>query len=156
MTGTYQSIVTDWVSSESFNVNLNASELSPFLFFVFLYFIFIFVLLSFFFIFVRLFGFVFCHYNCTFVGQVKSPYHSDQLLERLKLFNIAPWVTDNEYFKQDKVNYAVSEKEHRVTDLTTLTRMTGCTGMFWAATGLYWAAMGCNRLYWAVLSSTGL
>ena len=54
--------------------------------------------------------------------------------------------------KRDKVNYAVSEREHRVTDLTTLTRMTNCTGMFWAATGLYLAAMGCNRLYWAVLS----
>ena len=39
--------------------------------------------------------------------------------------------------KQDKVNYAVSEKEERVTDLTTLTRMTGCTGMYWAANGLY-------------------
>ena len=37
--------------------------------------------------------------------------------------------------KQDKVNYAVSEREDRVTDLTTLTRMTGCTGMYWAATG---------------------
>ena len=31
--------------------------------------------------------------------------------------------------EQDKVNYAVSEREDRVTDLTTLTRMTGCTGM---------------------------
>ena len=39
--------------------------------------------------------------------------------------------------KQDKVNYAVSEREDRVTDLTTLTRMTGCTGMYWAANGLY-------------------
>ena len=37
--------------------------------------------------------------------------------------------------EQDKVNYAVSEREDRVTDLTTLTRMTGCTGMYWAATG---------------------
>ena len=39
--------------------------------------------------------------------------------------------------QQDKVNYAVSEREDRVTDLTTLTRMTVCTGMYWAATGLY-------------------
>ena len=31
--------------------------------------------------------------------------------------------------KQDKVNYAVSEREYRVTDLT---RMMGCTGMYWA------------------------
>ena len=38
---------------------------------------------------------------------------------------------------QDKVNYAVSEREDRVTDLTALTRMTGCTGMFYAATGLH-------------------
>ena len=42
-----------------------------------------------------------------------------------------------------KVNYAVSEKEDRVTDLTTLTRMTGCTGMYWAATGLQ---KGCTEL----------
>ena len=34
--------------------------------------------------------------------------------------------------RQDKVNYAVSEREDRVTDLTTLRRMTGCTGMYWA------------------------
>ena len=39
--------------------------------------------------------------------------------------------------KQDKVNYTVSEREYRVTDLTMLSRVTGCTGMFWAATGLY-------------------
>ena len=31
--------------------------------------------------------------------------------------------------KQDKVNYAVSEREDRVTDVTTLMRMTGCTGL---------------------------
>ena len=37
------------------------------------------------------------------------------------------------YEKQDKVNYAVSEREDRVTR----TRMMGCTGMYWAATGLY-------------------
>ena len=36
---------------------------------------------------------------------------------------------------QDKVIYAVSEREDRVTDLTMLTRITGCTGMYWAATG---------------------
>ena len=41
-----------------------------------------------------------------------------------------------EELKQDKVNYAVSEREDRVTDLTMLTRMTGCTGMYRAATGL--------------------
>ena len=37
--------------------------------------------------------------------------------------------------KQDKVNYAVSEREDRVTDVTTLTRMTGLTGMYWAVLG---------------------
>ena len=47
-------------------------------------------------------------------------------------------------YEQDKVNYAVSERENRVTDLTTLTMMTGCTGMFWAATGLSRAVMHCN------------
>ena len=39
--------------------------------------------------------------------------------------------------KQDKVNYAVSEREYRVTDLTTLTRITGGTGMYWDANGVY-------------------
>ena len=38
--------------------------------------------------------------------------------------------------KQDKVNYAVSEKEDRVTGVTTLTRMAGCNRMYWAATVL--------------------
>ena len=43
-----------------------------------------------------------------------------------------------EYYKQDKVNYAVSEREGRVTDVTMLTRMMGCkcTGIYWTATGL--------------------
>ena len=48
--------------------------------------------------------------------------------------------------EQDKVNYAVSEREDRVTDLTTLTRMTVCTGMYWAATVLCWAVVGCSGL----------
>ena len=39
--------------------------------------------------------------------------------------------------KQDKVNYAVSEREDRVTDVATFMRMTGCTRMYWASTGLY-------------------
>ena len=41
-------------------------------------------------------------------------------------------VTLVSYKQQDKVNYAVSEREDRVTDMTTLRRMTGCTGMYWA------------------------
>ena len=43
--------------------------------------------------------------------------------------------------KQDKVNYAVYEREYRVTNLTT--RLTGCSRMYWAATGLQ---MGCTKL----------
>ena len=62
----------------------------------------------------------------------------------------------NIYKKQDKVNYTVSEREYRVTDFTTLTRMTGCAEMYWAATGLYRAVMGCARLHSAVLSCTAL
>ena len=38
--------------------------------------------------------------------------------------------------EQDKVNYAVSEREVRVTGATTLTRMAGCNGMYWTATVL--------------------
>ena len=34
--------------------------------------------------------------------------------------------------KQDRVNYAVSEREDRVTDVTIFTRMTGCTLMYQA------------------------
>ena len=54
--------------------------------------------------------------------------------------------------EQDKVSYVVSEREDRVTGVTTLTRMAGCNGMYWAATvlgrpGLYWAALGCTGLY---------
>ena len=39
--------------------------------------------------------------------------------------------------RQDKVNYAVSEREDRVKGATTLTRMACCNGMYWAATELY-------------------
>ena len=49
----------------------------------------------------------------------------------------------NHHDKQDKVKYAVSEREDRVTDLTTIIRMTGCTGIYWAANGLQ---MGCTEL----------
>ena len=40
---------------------------------------------------------------------------------------------------RDRVNYAVFEREDGVKDLTKLKRMTGCTGMYWAATatGIY-------------------
>ena len=38
--------------------------------------------------------------------------------------------------KQDKVNYAVSDREDRVTGATTLTRKAGSNGMYWAATVL--------------------
>ena len=47
--------------------------------------------------------------------------------------------SDEKIVKQDKVNYAVSEREY----LTTLIKMTGCTGMYWAATVLQ---MGCIEL----------
>ena len=58
--------------------------------------------------------------------------------------------------QQDKVNYAVSEREDRETGATTLTRMAGCTGMYWAATVLCWAVLGSTGMYWAVLGCTGL
>ena len=48
--------------------------------------------------------------------------------------------------EQDKVNYAVSEREDRVTDFTTLTRMAGYTGMYWAATVLCRAVLGCTGM----------
>ena len=56
--------------------------------------------------------------------------------------------------KQDKVNYAVSEREDGVMSLTTLTRMTGCAGMYWDVFGS--AGLSCTGLYWTVLGSTGL
>ena len=48
---------------------------------------------------------------------------------------------------QDKVKYAVSEREVRVTDLTMLTMMKGCSGLYWTVVG----CKGCTGLYWAVL-----
>ena len=80
-------------------------------------------------------------------------------------------VTLVSYKQQDKVNYAVSEREDRVTDVTPLTRMTAVLGYNWAVlssnrlycavlscTGLYWAALGyivgCNGLQYAVLHYT--
>ena len=47
--------------------------------------------------------------------------------------------------QQDKVNYAVSEREDRVRGATTLMRMAGCNGMYWAAT-----VWGCIGLYCTV------
>ena len=61
--------------------------------------------------------------------------------------------------KQDKVNYAVSEREDMVTGATTLTRMAGCIGMYWAVlgcTGLFWAVWGCTELYWDTVGYIGL
>ena len=55
--------------------------------------------------------------------------------------------------EQDKVNYAVSEREDRVTGASTLTRL------YWAVLsciGLCWAVLGCTGLYRAVLGCTGL
>ena len=46
--------------------------------------------------------------------------------------------------KQDKVNYAVSEREDGVTGVTKFTRMAGCTR-------LYRAVLYCTKLYWALL-----
>ena len=53
-------------------------------------------------------------------------------------FPIVPWGTrpHKEEIQQDKVNYAVSDREDRVTGATILTRMAGCNGMYWAATVL--------------------
>ena len=38
--------------------------------------------------------------------------------------------------QEDKVNYAVSEREDRVTGVKTLTRMAGCNEVYWAASVL--------------------
>ena len=59
-----------------------------------------------------------------------------------------------------KVNYAISERQDRITDATTLTRMVGCNEMYCAATvlcftGLYWNMLGCTGQYWTVLSCRG-
>ena len=44
--------------------------------------------------------------------------------------------TNRIFLQQDKVNYAVYEREDRVTGATTLTRIAGCTGMYVPATVL--------------------
>ena len=67
--------------------------------------------------------------------------------------------------EQDKVKYAVSEKEDGVRGETILkmmmgcTGLPGCTGLYWVVlgcTGLHWAVLGCTRVYWAELGCTGL
>ena len=61
--------------------------------------------------------------------------------------------------EQDKVKYAVSEREDGVRGETILKMMMGCTGLYRAVlgcTGLYWAVLDCIGLYWAVLGCTGL
>ena len=52
------------------------------------------------------------------------------------LIGIGDWLTflAENILKQDKVNYAVSEREYRGTGATTLTRKAGSNGMYWAAT----------------------
>ena len=55
----------------------------------------------------------------------------------------------------------VSEREDCITGVTTLMRITGCTGLQVGRTelfctvldcaGLCWAVLGCNGLYWAVM-----
>ena len=51
--------------------------------------------------------------------------------------HIRDFIQNKKICVQDKVNYAVSEKEDRVTGATTLTRMEGCNGMYWDATVLF-------------------
>ena len=56
--------------------------------------------------------------------------------------------------KQDKVNYAVSEREDRVTDLTTLRRRSGCIGMYWAVLGST-GVLDLTRLHWDLIGWGG-
>ena len=55
--------------------------------------------------------------------------------------------------EQDKVNYAVSEREDRVKDFDKVDKD---VRLYWDVLGCNWAEKGCNRLYWAVLSCTEL
>ena len=61
-------------------------------------------------------------------------------------FSLFPPSLSISYFIQDKVNYAVSEREDRVTGVTTLTRIAGCNGMYWAAAVLCRAVLGCTGM----------
>ena len=64
---------------------------------------------------------------------VSTPFSISQVQKNEKLLLAIIFVIPEKLIhKQDKVNYAVSEREDRQTDLTTLTRMTGCSGIFWA------------------------
>ena len=54
------------------------------------------------------------------------------------LFGIILKIPMRSVMRQDKVNYAVSEREDRVINrCDDNKRMTSCTGMYRAATGLY-------------------
>ena len=97
-------------------------------------------------------------------------HHRHGLFRTRWLFTAYPWVYVSSnikyWIKQDKVNYAVSDREDRVTGATMLTRMAGCNRMYWAATvlcwavlgvtGMYWAVLGCTELFWAVWGCTAL
>ena len=66
---------------------------------------------------------------------IEKPYVTPGMPTSLLFHNIK---------KQDKVNYAVSEREDGVTGVTKFTRMAGCTR-------LYRAVLYCTKLYWALL-----
>ena len=95
-----------------------------------------------------------CYSNIVLFGWGKSNYAHPNLNANNRMANysfmpfaligIGDWLTflAENILKQDKVNYAVSEREDRATDLTMLKRMTGCNGMYLCATGL---RLGCNR-----------
>ena len=55
-----------------------------------------------------------------------------------------------------KVNYAISERQDRITDATTLTRMVGCNEMCCNCAVLHWAVLEYAGLYWAVLDCSEL
>ena len=89
-----------------------------------------------------------CYSNIVLFGWGKSNYAHPNLNANNRMANysfmpfaligIGDWLTflAENILKQDKVNYAVSEREYRVTGATTLTRKAGSNGMYWAATVL--------------------
>ena len=73
--------------------------------------------------------------KCGKAGCKEEPLAAEEEKQALTFdYIFLPMMTHD--IEQDKVNYAVSEGEDRVTGATMLTRMAGCNGMYWAATVL--------------------
>ena len=105
-------------------------------------------------------GRVFFHPFCHILIWSFSLFQADQLRTPARkafvLFSSCsqlkvPVLQGGQAGQQDKVNYAVSEKENGVRVLGCNLAVVGCTELYWTVLdcfGLYWAVLDCSQLYW--------